>query len=43
MFRYLKKTAEFKFKFGNLIINTIKLVNKVNEYTDNNFTKNINN
>jgi len=41
--RYLKKTAEFRLKFGNLIIGIIKLVNKTKEYTDSNFVKNINN
>jgi len=43
VFRYLKKTAELKLKFGNLIINIIKLINKTKGYTDNNFVKNINN
>jgi len=43
MLRYLKKTAELKLKFGNLIINIIKLVNKAKGYTDNNFAENINN
>jgi len=43
MLRYLKKTAELRLKFGNSVINIIKLINKTKEYTDNNFTKNINN
>jgi len=40
---YLKKTAELRLKFGNLVINIIKLINKVKGYTDSNFTGNINN
>jgi len=41
--RYLKKTAELKLKFDNLIINIIKLINKIKGYTDSNFIKNIKN
>jgi len=41
--RYLKKTAELGLKFGNSIINIIKLINKAKGYTDSNFIKNINN
>jgi len=40
MFRYLKKTIELKLKSDSLIINIIKLINKVKKYTDNNFIKN---
>jgi len=43
VFRYLKKTAELKLKFGNLIISIIKLVNKIKKYINNNFIKDINN
>jgi len=43
MLRYLKKTAELKLKFGNLVINIIKLINRAKGYTNNNFIKNINN
>jgi len=43
MFRYLKKIAEFRLKFGNLTINITKLINKAKGYTDSNFIKNINN
>jgi len=43
MLRYIKKNAEFRLKFGNSVINIIKSINKVKEYTDSNFTKNINN
>jgi len=41
--RYLKKTAELKLKFDNLIISTIKLTNKIKEYIYNNFAENISN
>jgi len=43
MFRYLKRTAELELKFDNLIINIIKLINKIKGYTDNNFIKNLKN
>jgi len=43
MFYYLKETAELGLKFGNLIINIITLINEMKEYTDNNYTNNINN
>jgi len=43
MLRYLKRTAEFRLKFGNSAINIIKLINKIKGYTDSNFIKNINN
>jgi len=43
VFRYLKETAEFRLKFGNLVIDIIKLVNEVKGYTDSNFAGNINN
>jgi len=41
--RYLKGTAELGLKFGNLVIGTIKLINKIKGYTDSNFTRDINN
>jgi len=41
--RYLKGIAEFRLKFGNLVINIIKLVNKIKKYIDSNFAGNINN
>jgi len=43
MFRYLKKAAELKLKFGNLVISIIKLINKTKEYIDSNFAKNVSN
>jgi len=43
VFYYLKKTAELELKFDNLVINIIKLINKIKGYIDSNFAKNINN
>jgi len=43
MFCYLKKTAELKLKFENSIIKIIEVINKIKEYTDNNYVNNVSN
>jgi len=41
--RYLKGTAELGLEFGNSVINIIKAVNGVKEYTNSNYVGDISN
>jgi len=41
--RYLKRTAELKLKFKNLIIRITEIINKIKGYTDNNYANNVSN
>jgi len=43
VFRYLKKITELRLKFENSVIKVIEIINKVKEYTDNNYVGNVSN